>query len=103
MNNKIVDRTDNFGWTVALRGDNNVDLLTLTVDVGGFREAVDTSRQLVELLAEGGFSDSTRDTQITIRQWRVEITIATPAGKWTSLSQKRFAEQAGRLVGSYSN
>jgi hypothetical protein len=79
-------------WSVVASGDNRIDLLQRVIDVADFSQAARIGTEIAALIQRYERSDHIYDTQVTLRGWRVEITLSAPEGAWWSLSQQELVD-----------
>jgi len=80
------------GWTVIAEGDNGIDLLQFVIKVADFDEATQLGAKIAALIAKYKRPDAVYDTQVTLRDWRVEVQLALPKGTWGTLAQQELTD-----------
>lgn len=88
-------RSDDYGWQVVVSADNDVDLLQYVIPVGDLAEAAQKANPIVALVIRHEQADY---TQITLKAWRIEITMSTPGDAWRSESQQQLSAAISRLT-----
>jgi hypothetical protein len=83
-----ISRSDDYGWQVIVSADNDVDLVQYVIPVGDLAEAAQKANAIVVLTIKYEQADY---TQITLKAWRIEITMSTPGSAWRSESQMQLA------------
>jgi hypothetical protein len=92
---KRIVRSDNYGWLVVVSGDNDVDLLQFVITVNDLAEAAQKANVIAALVLR---HEQANYTQITLKQWRIEITISASGNGWRSETQLQLAAAIPSLV-----
>jgi len=89
-------RGDEQNWRIVVSGDNGHELLQFIIEVEDFAAAAKKGSELAALIMKYGQSDY---TQVTLRAWRVEVTLSAPKGAWWSMSQQEMVSVIGAELG----
>lgn len=90
-----VARSDDYGWQVMVSADNDVDLLQYVIPIGDLTEAAQKANAIAALVIRHEQADY---AQITLKAWRIEITMSTSGGAWRSESQLQLAAAISHLT-----
>lgn len=85
-------RSEKPGWSVVASGDNGIDLLHFVIKVDNFNEAAQLSVRVAGLIMQYERPDDVFNTQVTLRDWRVEVQLALPKGTWGTLAQQELTD-----------
>jgi len=78
------------GWNIISEGDNGFDLLQFIIKVKDIRESSQTADTISLMLIKYERPDDVFNTQISLRDWRVEIQLALPSNTWGTPAQQDF-------------
>lgn len=86
--NAGIQRSEDTQWQVIASGDNGIELLQHTIKATDLRDAARITMIISKIVSDINSPKLLEDTQISLRFWRVEVTISAPVGAWKSDSQR---------------
>lgn len=83
-------RTLKIGWDIISKGDNGFDLLQFIINAKDISESSQIAKTVSSMIMKYERPDDVFNTQISLRDWRVEIQLGLPAGTWGTTAQQEF-------------
>ena len=90
-------RTVKAGWVIISAGDNGFDILQFTINAKDMSESSQISDDISSMIMKYGRPDDVFNTQISLRDWRVEILLALPTSTWGTIAQQEFATSISEI------
>lgn len=85
-------RSEKPGWKVISSGDNGIDLLQFVIEVVDFDEATQLAAKIAALIMQYERPGDVYNTQVTLRDWHVQVQLALPKGTWGTLAQEEITD-----------
>ncbi|MFZ2836371.1 MAG: hypothetical protein WAZ21_03550 [Candidatus Saccharimonadales bacterium] len=90
-------RSDKQGWSIIASGDNGFDLLQFVINVADFNDATRVGAEITALIMQYERPDDVFNTQLTLRDWHVQVQIALPRETWGTLAQQELTDAVVKL------
>jgi len=90
-------RPSKVGWKVVTAGDNGIDLLQFHIEVGDLSEASRIVENITSMIMKYERPDNVFNTQLTLRDWAVQVQIALPVGTWGTKAQQELTDKISEL------